>query len=35
MNELAFDDVIIGGGSAGCVVANRLSANASRRVLLI
>ena len=35
MNELAFDDVIIGGGSAGCVVANRLSANGARRVLLI
>ncbi len=35
MNELAFDDVIVGGGSAGCVVANRLSANGARRVLLI
>ena len=35
MSELAFDDVIVGGGSAGCVVANRLSANGARRVLLI
>jgi 5-(hydroxymethyl)furfural/furfural oxidase len=35
MNELEFDDVIVGGGSAGCVIANRLSANAARRVLLI
>ena len=35
MSELAFDEVIVGGGSAGCVVANRLSANGSRRVLLI
>lgn len=30
-----FDDIIIGGGSAGCVVANRLSADGHRRVLLI
>ncbi len=35
MNELAFDDIVVGGGSAGCVVANRLSANGARRVLLI
>jgi 5-(hydroxymethyl)furfural/furfural oxidase len=35
MNELEFDDVIVGGGSAGCVVANRLSARGARRVLLI
>ncbi|MGO8911922.1 MAG: GMC family oxidoreductase [Bradyrhizobium sp.] len=35
MNELAFDDVVVGGGSAGCVVASRLSANGARRVLLI
>ena len=35
MNEPAFDDVVVGGGSAGCVVASRLSANATRRVLLV
>jgi 5-(hydroxymethyl)furfural/furfural oxidase len=35
MNELAFDDIVVGGGSAGCVVANRLSASGARRVLLI
>jgi 5-(hydroxymethyl)furfural/furfural oxidase len=35
MNDLQFDDVIVGGGSAGCVLANRLSADASRRVLLV
>jgi 5-(hydroxymethyl)furfural/furfural oxidase len=34
MDNLVFDDVIVGGGSAGCVVANRLSAS-GRRVLLI
>jgi 5-(hydroxymethyl)furfural/furfural oxidase len=31
----SFDDIIIGGGSAGCVMANRLSADGHRRVLLI
>jgi 5-(hydroxymethyl)furfural/furfural oxidase len=30
-----FDDIIIGGGSAGCVLAHRLSADGTRRVLLI
>jgi choline dehydrogenase len=30
-----FDYVIVGAGSAGCVLANRLSANATNRVLLI
>ena len=30
-----FDYVIVGGGTAGCLLANRLSADASKRVLLI
>ncbi|HEX5463529.1 MAG TPA: GMC family oxidoreductase N-terminal domain-containing protein, partial [Burkholderiales bacterium] len=33
--EKFFDVVIVGGGSAGCVLANRLSADRRRRVLLI
>ena len=30
-----FDYIIVGAGTAGCLLANRLSADASKRVLLI
>jgi choline dehydrogenase len=35
MSETTFDYIIIGGGTAGCLLANRLSTDASKRVLLI
>jgi 5-(hydroxymethyl)furfural/furfural oxidase len=35
MERNAFDYIIVGGGSAGCVLANRLSARSSNRVLLV
>ncbi len=34
-NSLIFDYIIIGAGTAGCLLANRLSADASKRVLMI
>ncbi|MBA3593453.1 MAG: GMC family oxidoreductase N-terminal domain-containing protein [Polaromonas sp.] len=35
MSDNTFDYIIVGGGTAGCLLANRLSADASKRVLLI
>jgi choline dehydrogenase len=35
MNTHEYDYIIVGGGTAGCLLANRLSANPAQRVLLI
>jgi choline dehydrogenase len=35
MSEPSFDYIIVGAGTAGCLLANRLSADPGRRVLLI
>lgn len=35
MNDSVYDYVIVGGGSAGCVLAGRLSAKSANRVLLV
>ncbi|HEY1228489.1 MAG TPA: GMC family oxidoreductase, partial [Ramlibacter sp.] len=35
MSDTTFDYVIIGAGTAGCLLANRLSADPSKRVLMI
>ena len=35
MQDLTFDTIIVGAGTAGCLLSNRLSADASRKVLLI
>ena len=34
-SELQFDHIVVGAGTAGCLLANRLSADPARRVLLL
>jgi len=35
MNDTTFDYIIVGAGTAGCLLANRISSDATKRVLLI